>query len=54
MLSRNVKKNFVVKLADKHGGSVLQIRRGKRDNFGIGFHIIPLKHTLKPIINPSR
>ena len=30
--------------------SVLQIRRGKRDNLGMIFHITPLKHMLRSII----
>ena len=30
--------------------AVLQIRRGKRDNLGILFHITPLKHMLQAII----
>ena len=34
--------------------SVLQIRRGKRDNLGIIFHITPLKHMLRPSLEPSR
>ena len=29
-----------------HWSSVLQIRRGKRDNLGIIFHITPLKHNV--------
>ena len=33
--------------------TVLQIKRGKRDNLGIIFHIDPLKHMLRPIIEPS-
>ena len=28
----------------------LQVRRGKRDNLGIIFHLTPLKHMLGPII----
>ena len=35
-----LKKDFLHKIA------VLQIRRGKRDNSGIIFHITPLKHML--------
>ena len=30
--------------------SVLQIRRGKRDNLGIIFHLTPLKRMLHPIM----
>ena len=30
--------------------SVLQIRRSKRNNYGIIFHITPLKHLLQHII----
>ena len=32
----------------------LEIRRGKRDNLGMIFHITPLKHMLNPSLEPSR
>ena len=33
-----------------HNETVLQIRRGKRGDLGIIFHITPLKRMLRPII----
>ena len=38
----------------KSGESVLQIRRGNRDNLGIIFLFLSLKHICDPSLEPSR